>query len=551
MIGNGVPIPPDFTPTNDTDATGVFYQPDWVSPDGTLHGRMYELWGMKTPAQNTTTGKWSCKWGVRMTGTAERTNGGIPLDRLGGTPASLGQEGVYEEANWGVQATKIPFIVSTIRIEELNRREIRHPIGYKTDFISLTGPYPHVYPALNGSDSGARTDMPQGSRFRLPAGYTIPSTWDWRRKMIATAMRDYGIVFTDTAANLGIRAEAGSTAYFSDYPGGKEQLMRDLPWKDLVRIADSSATNQNPIPVAVANTVAPTISGATLEGSTLTCNPGTWTGSPPPILTYQWKRDGVNITGSTASTRVTTSADDGHALTCAVTATPDTANGGTGSAVTVTSSNSITPLAPTSFAVIDTFTDTAGVTLASHTPDRGGAWTLHPNTGGNTLVITGAGTRARPATTSGNAVYYNPTAPSTANYTVSADIIALGTILGGSMSIMARVDVTTQTWYLFRHLQGTGWQLFKFVTTGGTLVSTQLGSTVTPTSLTSGTVYSVALIVNGSSISAQVGGATIIGPITDTAITATGVAGIRHTPNSGGSATDSIGYQIDNFQVTT
>jgi hypothetical protein len=27
-----------------TDTTLVFLQPDWMSPDGTTHGRMFELW---------------------------------------------------------------------------------------------------------------------------------------------------------------------------------------------------------------------------------------------------------------------------------------------------------------------------------------------------------------------------------------------------------------------------------------------------------------------------------------------------------------------------
>ena len=53
--------------------------------------------------------------------------------------------------------------------------------------------------------------------------------------------------------------------------------------------------------VAPANTVLPVISGSTTVGSTLTTTDGTWTGSPTPTYTYQWKRGGTNISGATAN----------------------------------------------------------------------------------------------------------------------------------------------------------------------------------------------------------------------------------------------------------
>lgn len=95
---------------------------------------------------------------------------------------------------------------------------------------------------------------------------------------------------------------------------------------------------------APTNTVAPTISGATPAGSTLTVSTGTWTGSP--TFTYQWKKNGSAIVGQTATTYVTVSGDVGSTITCDVTGT-----NGFGS-LTVGSSNSIVVTAAPSFPLV-------------------------------------------------------------------------------------------------------------------------------------------------------------------------------------------------------
>ena len=71
------------------------------------------------------------------------------------------------------------------------------------------------------------------------------------------------------------------------------------------------------------NTVAPSISGTVKVGQTLTCDPGTWANDDPsvPTYSYQWKADGVAISGATNSTFVLTNTQHGAAITCTVTAT--------------------------------------------------------------------------------------------------------------------------------------------------------------------------------------------------------------------------------------
>lgn len=74
------------------------------------------------------------------------------------------------------------------------------------------------------------------------------------------------------------------------------------------------------------NTAGPTISGNPQEGSTLTVNPGSWSGTPSPSFSYQWQRcvgtggGCVNINGATGTTYALTHDDVAHTVLVMVTA---------------------------------------------------------------------------------------------------------------------------------------------------------------------------------------------------------------------------------------
>jgi hypothetical protein len=113
------------------------------------------------------------------------------------------------------------------------------------------------------------------------------------------------------------------------------------------------------------NTAAPTVSGDTSIGSTLTTTNGTWNSDDayaPTSYSYQWKRSGSTISGATSSTYVTVSADAGSTITCEVTATNQRGS------TPVTSSNSISIglAAPSSLSLSDS-TLTPGTTSVSAT----------------------------------------------------------------------------------------------------------------------------------------------------------------------------------------
>jgi hypothetical protein len=91
------------------------------------------------------------------------------------------------------------------------------------------------------------------------------------------------------------------------------------------------------------NSIAPSVSGSTTQGQTLTCTTGTWNIEDAFLgaYSYQWTRAGSNISGATSSTYSTAVGDVGNAIACKVTSTNDRGT------TTVTSSNSISVVAAT------------------------------------------------------------------------------------------------------------------------------------------------------------------------------------------------------------
>jgi hypothetical protein len=93
----------------------------------------------------------------------------------------------------------------------------------------------------------------------------------------------------------------------------------------------TSGINVAMVPSAPHNTAAPAITGTALVGDALTCSNGSWTGEDMlavqtgwPLTTpfgYQWLREGSAVSGATSAGYVVQSADEGHSLSCEVTAT--------------------------------------------------------------------------------------------------------------------------------------------------------------------------------------------------------------------------------------
>ena len=89
-----------------------------------------------------------------------------------------------------------------------------------------------------------------------------------------------------------------------------------------------SATYTSGALPAPAATVNPSVTGTAKVGYRLTCAPGTWTDATS--YAYQWKRNGVAISGAIANTYVLAGGEYGKSISCQVTAT----GGGGSTAVT-------------------------------------------------------------------------------------------------------------------------------------------------------------------------------------------------------------------------
>lgn len=103
-----------------------------------------------------------------------------------------------------------------------------------------------------------------------------------------------------------------------------------------------------------ANSSAPTVSGTTTNGQTLTGAHGTWTGYPAPTLTYQWKRASAasgtyaNIPGATAINYTLTDDDINRFLKLEVTATNASGTATALSAATAQIADMVRPTTTTS-----------------------------------------------------------------------------------------------------------------------------------------------------------------------------------------------------------
>lgn len=149
---------------------------------------------------------------------------------------------------------------------------------------------------------------------------------------------------TNAAGNFAI-GNSYSSSMMTGLIAGVLEFSRELDASEVDEIYDG------PEPI---NTAAPTVSGDTTQGSTLTCSPGTWgldapfsSGSNGTITySYQWTRDGVDISGATSSTYATQVADVGADVGCRVRATND---GGYDADADTNSSNTITVVSGSSF----------------------------------------------------------------------------------------------------------------------------------------------------------------------------------------------------------
>ena len=169
-------------------------------------------------------------------------------------------------------------------------------------------------PSISGSArDGSTLDASKGGWANSPTSYS----YQWQRcdssgggcQPIAGGAT--GTRYTVTTADVGQRLKVAVTA--TNTSGSGSATSRPT---DVVKATGSAPANTSP----------PTISGTFKETSTLSVDPGGWTGSPSPTFTYQWQRCDatggacVDLTGASATTYTAVTADVGNTLRVKVTA---------------------------------------------------------------------------------------------------------------------------------------------------------------------------------------------------------------------------------------
>jgi pectate lyase len=143
-------------------------------------------------------------------------------------------------------------------------------------------------------------------------------------------------------------------------------------------IVDASAASSAPVISG-----SPTISGSAVVGQTLTASEAAASGSPAPVTSWQWKKDGLVIVDATNASYLITEADDGSTLTVVQTSTNTAGNDTSESAATA----AVTYAAPTSAAGladqvfnnntgVQTFDPTGDFTVAGDVDLSGVTWSL-------------------------------------------------------------------------------------------------------------------------------------------------------------------------------
>jgi hypothetical protein len=186
------------------------------------------------------------------------------------------------------------------------------------------------------------------------------------------------------------------------------------------------------LPASPAITVSPVISGTLFTNQTLSCTQGTWSNTPTGYA-YQWKRNGVDIAGATATTYATVNTDAATTITCAVTASNAAGNSSATSAGVAISggpSNTVAPAVTGTATVGQTLSCTTGTWLGN----TGNTYTYQWRRGGTNISGATASTYLLVSADAGQIISCVVTATNTAG-NASATSNNTAAVSGGTLAL--------------------------------------------------------------------------------------------------------------------
>ena len=255
--------------------------------------------------------------------------------------------------------------------------------GTSNSFVIGTAPSNTVAPVISGTNTFGSTLTTTDGTFTGTSPITY--TYQWRRG---------GLPIAGQTASTYVIGASDSLAAITCEVTGTNSYGSDSEVSNTITVAN----------FAPVNTVAPTVSpsGTQATGTLITANVGTWSGVAPITYEYKWTRNGVEISGATASTYTIQLADDGTTIRVEVKGTNTY-----GTSAFIASSNSVSAVnvtAPTiSSATISgtrlvsqTLTASANGVTGSPTPTlsyqwKRGATNVGTNASTYTLVSADAG----------------------------------------------------------------------------------------------------------------------------------------------------------------
>jgi len=145
---------------------------------------------------------------------------------------------------------------------------------------------------------------------------------------------------------------------------------------------------------------------------------------------------------------------------------------------------------PTPFFVDDTFTDTDGTDLASHTGEIGTPWTKHPSFTDSITIQTN---RAQKDANVNSSMYYATATAASGNYTIQVTIVDVGNAnraAGGC----GWVDTSADNALCVRRQNSTTWQFAKIVGGTATSVTMTTGSATAAATFTVGASHTLTVV---------------------------------------------------------
>lgn len=190
----------------------------------------------------------------------------------------------------------------------------------------------------------------------------------------------------------------------------------------------------------------------------------------------------------------------------------------------------------------DSFTGTSQALITSRAGEVGATWTRFAGTGN--AKISSANRAFRDGANA--SLYYASAVPSTADYSVEADLVVVSDLAGDSIGVLGRVDPAAITFYRASWERSDNtWNIWKSV--NGAF--SYLGGA--PGTMTPGQTYRLRLDMAGTAIKLFVNGTQTVS-VVDASITAAGRGGF-YDGESGGTVVKSnlTGVHLDNFAITT